>query len=166
MAAFVGGPFFDVFFNELMGISIWRMSAFFDHSTRKSWFCIVFYSTFALWAIFENVFFWLFLAVFVSPLSWLARGAWVTFLVMFWSCKRKILISYCFLQHFGAAGTSWNGFFLRLFLFFMWFFCLGEHVACIWCVNAFFNHSRRKSWFRIVFYSILEPSAPLEKVFF
>ena len=28
----------------------------FDHWRRKSWFCIVFYGTFAPWAIFENVF--------------------------------------------------------------------------------------------------------------
>ena len=27
--------FFDVFFNELMGISIWRMSVFFDHSNHR-----------------------------------------------------------------------------------------------------------------------------------
>ena len=41
-----GGPFFWILFLDP-----------FDHWRRKSWFCIVFYSTFAPWAIFENVFF-------------------------------------------------------------------------------------------------------------
>ena len=60
--------FFYVFFNELMGIRIWRMSAFSDHSTRKCWFYFVFYSTFALWAIFENVLFFDIFWVFCKPL--------------------------------------------------------------------------------------------------
>ena len=52
-----------------------------------------------------------------------------------------------------------------IFIVFLWTLCLGEHVACICCVNAFFNHPRRKCLFRIVSYSILELSARLEKVF-
>ena len=44
--------------------------------------------------------------------------------------------------------------------------CLEQHVACICCMSAFFSHSKRKSWFRSVFYSILELWAPLEKVSF
>ena len=42
----------------------------FDHWRRKSWFCIVFYSTFAPWAIFENVFFvvlWIILGSSLEP---------------------------------------------------------------------------------------------------
>ena len=122
---------FSMFFStSLWGLAFgaWVHFSITQHENLDS--VLFFYSTFALWEIFENVFFWSFLAVFVSPLSWLARGAWVTFLVMFWSCKRKILISYCFLQHFGAAGTSWNGFFFRLFCFFCEFYVL----ASMWLV--------------------------------
>ena len=38
--------------------------------------------------------------------------------------------------------------------------------ACICCMSAFSSHWRRNSWFRIVFYGIFEPWAPLEKVSF
>ena len=34
-----------------------------------------------------------------------------------------------------------------------------------WSLNSFFCHAQRKSWFHIVFYSIFEPWAPLDKLF-
>ena len=71
-----------------------------------------------------------------------------------------------FFTAFWSRGHQLKRFLFETFFVFYVIFCLGEHVACIWCVNALFNHSTRKSWFRIVFYSILELSAPLEKVSF
>ena len=38
-----------------MGISIWRMCAFFDDWRGQSWFCIVFYGTFEPWAPVDKV---------------------------------------------------------------------------------------------------------------
>ena len=61
--------FFDVFFNELMGISIWRMSVFFDHSkhrqhdfvdrhTSKPHFCCVGFCIFSSFLQPEAIFWW------------------------------------------------------------------------------------------------------------
>ena len=49
-------PFLDGFFNELMGLRIWRMNAFFDHSRRKHGCRIVCYRFFELWAGVETFF--------------------------------------------------------------------------------------------------------------
>ena len=118
-----------------MGISIWGMSAFFDHARWTYWFCSVFYSTFALSAFVKNMFFLLFLGFVVSPLWWLARGAWVVLLVMFSSCKRKILILYCFLQHFCAVSICWKGVFSHIFKC----FCKPLIVISTWRVGHTFG---------------------------
>ena len=102
-----GAPFFDGFFNELMGLRIWRMSAFFDHSRRKSWFREVFYRIFAPWAAVETAFL-PFSAVFTSPSSWLASGAWM----FFWSCfghaRRKSWFRIVFYRIFELwTQTTW-----------------------------------------------------------
>ena len=102
-----------VCFDQLVG-----MSAFFYQSTRKSWVCSVFYSTFGLWAIFENVFFLTLFSVFVSPLSWLARGAWVALLVMFFVMPEENIDSVWFFKHFWALGTCLKDGIFRCFLFF------------------------------------------------
>ena len=56
------------------------MSAVFSHWNWKSWFCIVFYSTFGLWAIFENVFVGVFFSCFCKH-----------FIVISTSCVGNIL---------------------------------------------------------------------------
>ena len=96
--------------------------------------------------------------------------------VIFWSGTTKILISYCFLQHFWVPGTCGKTVFFRLFHFDSWaifknhLFSLGfpmffrEYMIFIFMISQVIFWSRTtESWFHIVFYSIFEPWAPLEK---
>ena len=79
------------------------MSAFFHHSTRKSWFCIVFYSTSAPWAFLENVLFFCFFCCFCKLLIVISTSCvghilghvlvmgkenldFILFFTAFWSC--------------------------------------------------------------------------------
>ena len=99
--------------------------------------------------------------------------------VMFWSRTTKILISHCFLQQFWAVGTFGKTVFFRLFQFLSWAICKNHWFSLgfpmffantwssfSWSLKSFFGHAQRKYWFHIVFYSIFEPWAHLEKLSF
>ena len=138
----------------------------FGHARGKSWFPIVFYSILEPRAPVETVSFLDFFVFFVNFMSWRACGLYLMRECFFQSLKTKILISYCFLQHFGAVGTSRKGVFFRHFSVFVVDFMSRWACGLHSMRECFFKHSKRKSWFRIVFYNIFEPWAPLEKVTF
>ena len=77
-----------------------------------------FYSTFEPWAPDEKVAILdIFHFFFVNFMSWRACGLYLMRECFFEALKAKMLISYCFLQHFGAVGTSRKGIFLDIFQF-------------------------------------------------
>ncbi len=98
---------------------------------------LFFKNIFEPWAPLEKVtvldVFYFLCDFYVLVSTWLEFVLWMFFQAL----KLQILISYCFLQHFWAVGTSRKGVIFRLCLVFSWFLCLGENVACIWCVNVF-----------------------------
>ena len=81
--------FFDCFFDELTGISIWRMSAFLITEHGNLDFALFFIAFLRRVHLLNICVFLLFLGVFVSPFSSLASGAWVILLVMFGHARRK-----------------------------------------------------------------------------
>ena len=62
-------PFFDGFVNELMGISIWRMSAFLITQDENLDFVLFFTRFLSRGQLSKRCFFQPFSAVFASPLS-------------------------------------------------------------------------------------------------
>ena len=105
-------------------------------------------------------------------MSWSACGLHSLHECFFESLKTKTLMSQCFLHHFCAVGGCRNNVFHTFFHFFCKFqvllqnLGLDHHMACIRAWLAFFGHPRRKSWFRIVCYSIFELWAPVETISF
>ena len=80
--------------------------------------------------------------------------------------QNEKLDSVLFFTAFLSHGHLSKMCFFPRFPVFLWILCLGEHVACICSMSAFFRHSKRKSWFRIVFHRFFEPWTPLKKVCF
>ena len=102
-------PFFDVCLHELKGISIWQMSALFDHATRKSWFLTVFGRIFEPWAYVERVFLYTFLSCFCKFLMVMSIwGVGVSFGYVMVMHDENLDFVWCF-QHFRAVGTSRKG---------------------------------------------------------
>ena len=136
--------FFWCFCKILLVIGTWRVGRTFGHVFRhargKSWFCIFFYSTFEPWAPDEKVAILdIFHFFFVNFMSWRACGLYLMRQCFFEAPKAKMLISYCFLSILELSARLEKVFVLDIFQFLLWNLCLGVHVACIRCVNAFSN---------------------------
>ena len=157
---FFGTDFFLFFFrrfcNSPIVMSIRRVGhillACFGHARRKSWFRIVFYSILQLWGI--------------SSKGVICSHFWV------FLCELCVLVTQTenldfamFFKYFWAVSTFRNNVSLYHF-FFLQLSCLDRHVACIRCMSAFSSHWRPKLWFRIVFYSIFVPWAPVQTFVF
>ena len=76
---------------------------------------------------------------FVNFMSWRACGLYLRSQCFFEAPKAKMLIAYCFLSILELSARLEKVFVLDIFQFLLWNLCLGVHVACIRCVNAFSN---------------------------
>ena len=109
----------------------WSHKSFVGHAHWKSWFHIVFYSIFKPWAPLEKLVCFISFFTFSRERSFKSISfPWVfpCFLLIpdfhfhdlssiFSSRTTKILISYCFLQHFGTVCTSEKLMFFYFFTF-------------------------------------------------
>ena len=162
---------FRCFCQPFIVISIWRVGVILlvmrGHARRKFWFRIFFYGILEPWAPVEKVFFFVFFASFFCK-SYVWARTWL----VFGSLKTKILISRCFLKAFWSCRYSFSKELLVITCwapdmvapFFDGFFkeLMGISIRRM---TPFFDHSRGKSWFCIVFLSICEPCDFSEQVF-
>ncbi len=84
-------------------------------------------------------------------MSWRACGLYLMRECFLKHSRRKYWFRIVFYSILELSAPLDKVSFLAILQFLLWILCLGEHVACTRCVNAFFKHSKRKSWFRTVF---------------